>query len=339
MPVGRASRRGPPRGARRGDRQRDAKAGAASLARLARDAAAVRLYDLAADRETQARSFSLRRKEWIEDSRANLAWNSPPSIVHVDGYAHTVGQHADVDGAAVRHGLSRVANKVHESLSDLGFIEKGGRQIIVDAEGDGAVGALELGASKLDDREDGTGDVLGLHAGRGEAGDAEILLGEHSEPLHFSSDGGEKGEAFASRALLLELFLEELDVEPDGRERVSDLVRYVCRHLADCRESLVRHGPALRARDRADHSLERCRQVSDLVFGRDDLARRQVPPRHGPGSFGDSAERRQELANVQRHRHPHPEGRERQDDERVDCPYLTSMGRRRELVDRALHPV
>src|SRR5262249_32916176 len=74
----------------RRDGQRDAEARAAALARVARDAASVRLDDVARDREAEAGPLALRREERVEHALPDLLGDAPSPVCDVDHHAHAL---------------------------------------------------------------------------------------------------------------------------------------------------------------------------------------------------------------------------------------------------------
>src|SRR6185369_1108164 len=99
-------------------RQQQREARAAARARLAADAAAMRLHDRAADRQSQPdtrrRAFLAATLELLEDRF--LAAGRQPGPVVVDGHAHliTVDARADRDRTAGRRVLRGVLEQVDE---------------------------------------------------------------------------------------------------------------------------------------------------------------------------------------------------------------------------------
>ena len=72
------------------------------------------------------------------------------------------------------------------------------------------------------------------------AGNAKVLLRDTREPVDLSFDCQDKRKGLLL-ANVLNLFLEQLDIEADGRQRVSNLVGDVGSHLSDGGEALRLH--------------------------------------------------------------------------------------------------
>ncbi len=145
------------------------------------------------------------------------------------------------------------------------------------------------------------------------ASDGQVLLAQARQPLDLGLDRTQQVIGLVSRGR--QLFLEQLQVQRDRRQRISDLVRDVRRHLANRRQPFRRQQLLVGARDRAHHAFEGGRQLTDLVVGDYRRPRLQITQRDGLGSLGHQAERQQHAPRVNRHAGAGGQRRQRERDQ------------------------
>src|SRR5690606_3303354 len=189
------------------------------------DRATVSQHDLTRDREAEPGTVALRGEERLEEPRAVLGIDARPLVLDHDLHAVRGAPDADADRAAVGHGLARVAQQVEQRLFDLAFVDRHRPELLVDLELEPNRGLFELSAAEVARAPHDVGELLEGDRARSLASEGEVLLTERAQPLDLARDRAhERARLFRFRS---ELFFEELEIQRDGGERVSDLVRDV----------------------------------------------------------------------------------------------------------------
>src|SRR5688572_15484786 len=96
----------------------DAEARATAVARLARDAAAMRFDDFARHGETEPGSALLRCKKWIEYRGSYVFGDTRTAVVHEEVDPGWRALHRDGEIASFGHRFSGVSNKVENCLAE-----------------------------------------------------------------------------------------------------------------------------------------------------------------------------------------------------------------------------
>lgn len=202
--------------------------GAMGFVRLDFDFAAVFAEDTADDEEAKAGAArfggGIRFKEGAEDFGGDAGTgviDADEDFVLVEGA--TDGDFASGGG----DGLIGVLDEVEEGLPNLVRVEGKLGEVFVELEVNLDVARNELGLKGLEGVANEVVDLGGLHDGARRADGVEKLLQEAIEAADFGPSGGEmleKGFAVAGGELF-DFSLQELEMNAEGVEGVTDLVR------------------------------------------------------------------------------------------------------------------
>src|SRR5690606_3917225 len=145
-------------------------------------------HDLTRDRETEPGAMALGGEERLEEPRPMLGLDARALVFDDDLRAGRGAAHSDADGAAVGHGLARVAQQIEQRLFDLPFVDGHRAELPVDVELELNRRLLELAPTEVARAAHHVPELLEGDRARALAREGEVLLAERAEPLDLSRD-------------------------------------------------------------------------------------------------------------------------------------------------------
>ena len=242
--------------------------------------------DLLDQRQPQPSAPLLRREERVEDAFQIRLSDAGPRIAHPNRHPPPLVAYADLQPLGpfrpgiVAHRLARVAHQVDERLPDLAFVGRNLGKIRLDCHVYLDAVLHELAAREIDDRGHHGPEIFDVELGARQAREPEVSLRDLGETIDLADDGTNETSALFSVAA--DLVAEQLRVETDRCQRVSDLVGDLRGHSPHRGQPFRPNQPLLALLNGGGHGVELASQVADLVVRGHARALGVVASRHLP---------------------------------------------------------